>query len=46
MRKEQFLPLGIAIAMFFAAVPYWWAGDWRRGSYWIAAGVINVVVTV
>lgn len=46
MNWERILPLTIAAMMAVAAVPYWYAGDWRRGCYWLAASVINVVVTI
>ena len=40
------LPLVIAFAMAVASVPYWATGDWRHGTYWLAAAVINTVVTI
>lgn len=46
MTAERALPLFIAALMAVAAAPYWLLGDWRRGLYWIAAAVINVVVTI
>lgn len=39
-------PLGIAVAMVCAAVPYAMAGDWRHAIYWLAAASINLVVTI
>lgn len=46
MSLERFLPLFIAALMAVASVPYWYLGDWRRGCYWLAACIINVVVTI
>lgn len=46
MTPERALPLFIAGLMALAAVPYWYLGDWRRGCYWLAASLINVVVTI
>jgi hypothetical protein len=39
-------PLLIAGLMVAASVPYLLAGDWRHALYWLAAAMINVVVTV
>lgn len=39
-------PLTIVGLMTIAAMPYFAAGDWRRGVYWIAAATINLVVTI
>lgn len=39
-------PLSIVGLMVFASVPYALDGDWRRAVYWIAAAVINLVVTI
>lgn len=39
-------PLIIVGLMFAAAVPYLIAGDWRHCIYWIAAAIINLVVTI
>jgi len=29
-----------------ASISYYLAGDWRRGTYWLAASVLNITVTV
>lgn len=46
MNSLWIFPLTIAALMICASIPYWVTGDWRHGFYWIAAAVINVVVTI
>lgn len=29
-----------------AGVCYYWEGDWRRGTYWMLAAAMSVVITV
>ena len=31
--------------MTISGVLYFYEGDWRKGIYWIAAGVLNAAVT-
>jgi hypothetical protein len=43
---KLFFPLLIVGLMAAASVPYLLAGDWGHGVCWLAAAIINVVVTV
>jgi hypothetical protein len=38
-------PLTTIILMVASSVPYAVYGDWRRCVYWLAAAIINIVVT-
>lgn len=42
----RLLPLLVATLSFGAAVVYLFDGDWKHSLYWLAAGVIAVMVTV
>ena len=45
--KYQFIMPGLIITLSFAAaIVYAWHGDWRRATYWLAASVLNVSVTI
>jgi hypothetical protein len=38
---------GILISlMLCAAVPYYLGGDWKLGTYWVSAAIINLMVTL
>lgn len=43
--REKILPTILILIDLGAAVPYFMDGNWRRGAYWIAAGVLTFVVT-
>lgn len=42
----RFLPVLMATLSFGAAVVYLFNGDWKHSLYWLAAGVIAIVVTL
>lgn len=45
--KPAYLMPGLIIALSFgAACIYAWHGDWRRATYWLAASVLNISVTM
>lgn len=46
MRLVHWFPGAIIALSFAAAIVYAWHGDWRRATYWLAACVLNVSVTV
>jgi hypothetical protein len=43
--NPKLLPTILMIIDFGAAMPYFFSGDWKRGIYWIAAGVLTWSVT-
>ena len=43
--NPKVLPTVLMIIDFGAAMPYFFSGDWKRGVYWIAAGVLTWSVT-
>ena len=43
--KEKIFPLTLIILDACASVPYFAAGDFKKGIYWIAAAVLNICVT-
>jgi hypothetical protein len=43
--NPKLLPTILMIIDFGAAMPYFFSGDWKRGVYWIAAGVLTWSVT-
>jgi hypothetical protein len=43
--NPKLLPTILMIIDFGAALPYFCCGDWKRGVYWIAAGVLTWSVT-
>ena len=43
--KEKIFPLTLIILDMCASVPYFAAGDFKKGIYWIAAAVLNICVT-
>lgn len=43
--KEKIFPLTLIILDMCASVPYFAAGDLKKGIYWIAAAVLNICVT-
>jgi hypothetical protein len=46
MKAVHYMP-GLIIALSFAAaIVYAWHHDWRRATYWLAACVLNVSVTI
>ena len=45
--KLVYIMPGLIIALSFAAAcVYAWHGDWRRATYWLAASVLNISVTI
>lgn len=46
MTWERAIPFVIIALMFTACIPYFWIGDWRRGTYWLAAAVLNLAITL
>lgn len=42
---QQFFPTVILVLQALSAVPYFWAGDWRMGFYWLFAFGLTLVVT-
>lgn len=47
MMNPKFFPTVMIVLCFLSAGSYAWADitDWRKISYWIAAGLLNVAVT-
>jgi hypothetical protein len=45
MISPKTLPTILIIIGVLAAIPYAMAGDYRRCIYWLAAGVLTLVVT-
>ena len=43
---DKLFPLTLAIIDVMAALVYFYAGDYRRGIYWIAASVLTLSVTL
>jgi hypothetical protein len=43
--NAKIFPTILIILDIAAAVPYFCDGDYRRGIYWIAAGVLTLTVT-
>ena len=43
--SPKILPTVLMIIDLCAAVPYYLQGDWRKGTYWVAAFVLTYVVT-
>lgn len=44
MRKEKYLPAAVICLSFGSSAAYFCVGDWRRGLYWFAAGLISLSV--
>lgn len=44
--NERTFALIIIVLSCLASVAYYAAGDMRRGTYWLAAAVLNITVTV
>ena len=42
---EKYLPATLLVIQVLAAIPYWLAGDWRMGLYWLFAAGLTFVVT-
>jgi hypothetical protein len=45
MNKTQIFPIIIMTLYFFASTFYFYAGDWKRGLYWLFAIGLNAVIT-
>lgn len=45
MKIQHIFPLMLIVMDLGAAATYVSVGDWRKVVYWIAAAVLNVVVT-
>ena len=45
MKIQHIFPLMLIVMDLGAAVTYIPSGDWRKIVYWIAAAVLNAVVT-
>ncbi len=43
--KGKIFPLTLIILDACASVPYFAAGDFKKGIYWIVAAVLNICVT-
>ena len=43
--NPKILPTVLIVIDVLSAVPYFCSGDWRRGVYWIAAGLLTFTVT-
>jgi hypothetical protein len=43
--NPKILPTVLMVIDVAAAMPYFCCGDWRRGLYWMAAGVLTFTVT-
>lgn len=43
--KEKIFPIVLIVLDTCASVPYFAAGDFKKGIYWIAAAVLNICVT-
>jgi hypothetical protein len=39
-------PFAIVALMVCASAVYFFVGDWRHGVFWLAASVINFIVTI
>lgn len=46
MTRGQILPVAIMLLSFGSSVLYLLDGDWRRGLYWLAAGLITVSMPI
>ena len=45
MKKEFIFPCLLLVLDLGAALVYCFSGDWRKTIYWLAAAVLNAVVT-
>jgi hypothetical protein len=45
IKVHQALPFVLVLLDIMACVPFFFIGIWRRGVYWVAAGVLTLVVT-
>ncbi len=45
IKPQQILPLVLIIIDIGSAVPYAFAGDWRKVLYWLFAAGLNITVT-
>lgn len=46
MKLELITPTLIITGMAIAGIVYFCTGDWKRGTYWAAAAVLNLVITL
>ena len=46
MKAVHWFPAAIIALSFAAAVIYAWHGDYRRATYWLAATVLNISVSI
>lgn len=44
--NPRLLPYSMIILSGLAAIVYYCCGDLRRGTYWAAAAVLNITVTL
>lgn len=45
MSKEKIFPLILILIDIIAGAVYYSKGDWKKGTYWIAAAVLSYCVT-
>lgn len=46
MPREQIFPSLLILLDAGASGVYWWQGNWRMGTYWLAAATITLMVTI
>ena len=46
MKAVHWFPGAIIALSFAAACVYAWHGDYRRATYWLAATVLNISVSI
>jgi hypothetical protein len=43
--NEKIFTTIIIVLSFCSSFPYFFQGDWRKGTYWLCAAIIGYVVT-
>lgn len=43
--NDKLFPTILIVLDICASCPYFMAGDWRKGVYWLAAAVLTTMVT-
>lgn len=46
VKLEQAFPFLIVALMVITSITYWYLGDWRGGTYWLSAAVLNFAIFI
>jgi hypothetical protein len=46
MRIHLYFIAALTALETIAGICYFWEGDWRRGTYWVLAAAMSVIITI